>query len=310
MNALPNSADVQPDSHGSDFGESELANRPLSRPLIRPFPGGLGAEIRGVDLNRPFTGAIGECIQDAFLLHHLVVVRDQELTKDRMGEFAALFGEIEGNVFRNPDGSTLAAIHEISNLDAEGRPAENSYVKSNYHWHTDKSYTPVPALLTMLHAIELPQSGGDTQFADMTSAYDALSDDDKRRIAGLFVVHSLQYMRESTGDRPPTDAERAAAPPVTHPLVRTHPQTGQKSLFLGMYCSHVVGLDASESRALLDRLLAHATQPRFMYTHRWQPGDLVFWDNRCLLHRAVANYDMDKSRRVLQRLVVRGNAAP
>jgi len=310
VNALPNSADVQPDSHGSDFGESELANRPLSRPLIRPFPGGLGAEIRGVDLNRPFTGAIGECIQDAFLLHHLVVVRDQELTKDRMGEFAALFGEIEGNVFRNPDGSTLAAIHEISNLDAEGRPAENSYVKSNYHWHTDKSYTPVPALLTMLHAIELPQSGGDTQFADMTSAYDALSDDDKRRIAGLFVVHSLQYMRESTGDRPPTDAERAAAPPVTHPLVRTHPQTGQKSLFLGMYCSHVVGMDAGESRALLDRLLAHATQPRFMYTHRWQPGDLVFWDNRCLLHRAVANYDMDKSRRVLQRLVVRGNAAP
>ena len=161
---------------------------------------------------------------------------------DRMGEFAALFGEIEGNVFRNPDGSTLEAIHEISNLDAEGRPAENPYLKSNYHWHTDKAYLPVPALLTMLHAIELPQSGGDTQFADMTRAYDALSDDDKRRIADLRVVHSLEYMRESTGDRPPTDAERAAAPPVTHPLVRTHPQTGEKSLFLGMYCSHVVGM--------------------------------------------------------------------
>ena len=167
MNAIPKSAAVQPDSRASDLGESELADRPSSRPLVRPFPGGLGAEIRGVDLNRPFAGEIGECIQDAFLLHHLVVVRDQELTKDRMGEFAALFGEIEGNVFRNPDGSTLEAIHEISNLDAEGRPAENSYVKSNYYWHTDKAYLPVPALLTMLHAIELPQSGGDTQFADM-----------------------------------------------------------------------------------------------------------------------------------------------
>jgi len=243
-------------------------------------------------------------------VHHLVVVRDQQLGRDRMREFAALFGEIEGNVFRNPDGSTLEAIHEISNLDAEGRPAENPYLKSNYHWHTDKAYLPVPALLTMLHALELPQRGGDTQFADMTSAYAALPVSDKRRIADLRVVHSLEYMRASTGDRPPTDAERHAAPPVTHPLVRTHPQTGEKSLFLGMYCSHVAGMPAAESRALLDRLLAHATEPRFVYAHRWQPGDLVFWDNRCLLHRAVANYDMGKSRRVLQRLVVRGDAAP
>jgi alpha-ketoglutarate-dependent taurine dioxygenase len=306
MNAIPKGAAVQPDSRASRPRGSELA----IRPVIGPFAGGLGAEIRGVDLNRPFAGEIAQRIRDAFLLRHLVVVRNQQLSKDRMGEFAALFGEIEGNVFRNPDGSTLEAIHEISNLDAEGRPAENPYLKSNYHWHTDKAYLPVPALLTMLHAIELPQSGGDTQFADMTSAYDALSNEDKLRIDRLRVVHSLEYMRESTGDRPPTDGERAAAPAVTHPLVRTHPQTGKKSLFLGMYCSHVVGMDAGESRALLDRLLAHATQPRFVYTHRWQPGDLVFWDNRCLLHRAVANYDMGKSRRVLQRLVVRGDAAP
>jgi taurine dioxygenase len=301
MKAAPDSA-LQADFQPSHFREDELA--------IQPLPGELGAEIHGVDLQRPFAGEIAQRIQEAFLLHHLVVVRDQQLTKKRMGEFAALFGEIEGNVFRNPDGSTLEAIHEISNLDAQGRPAENPYLKSNYHWHTDKAYLPVPALLTMLHAIELPPSGGDTQFADMTRAYAALPDDDKRRIADLRVVHSLLYMRESTGDRPPTDAERAAAPPVTHPLVRTHPQTGAKSLFLGMYCSHVAGMATGESRALIDRLLAHATQPRFVYTHRWQPGDLVFWDNRCLLHRAVANYDMGKSRRVLQRLVVRGDTAP
>jgi len=291
----------------SDFRPSRLEAGAFA---IQPLPGGLGAEIRGVDLDRSFAGEIAQRIRDAFVSHHLVVVRDQQLTRDRMGEFAALFGEIEGNVFRNPDGSTLEPIHEISNLDAEGRPAENPYLKSNYHWHTDKAYLPVPALLTMLHAIELPQTGGDTQFADMPRAYDALAEDDKRRIADLYVVHSLEYMRVSTGDRPPTDGERAAAPPVTHPLVRTHPQTGGKSLFLGMYCSHVVGMETGEGRALLDRLLAHATQPGFVYTHRWQPGDLVFWDNRCLLHRAVANYDMATSRRVLQRLVVRGGAAP
>jgi taurine dioxygenase len=302
MKAILKGAPAQPVFRPSRFGGDELA--------IQPLPGGLGAEIHGVDLERPFAGEIAQRIRDAFLLHHLVVVRDQKLSRDRMGEFAALFGEIEGNVFRNPDGSTLEAIHEISNLDAGGRPAENPYLKSNYHWHTDKAYLPVPALLTMLHAIELPQSGGDTQFADMTRAYAALSDDDRRRISDLRVVHSIEHMRASTGDRPPTDAERGAAPPVTHPLVRTHPQTGEKSLFLGMYCSHVVGMATGESRALLDRLLAHATQPRFVYAHRWQPGDLVLWDNRCLLHRAVANYDMGKSRRVLQRLVVRGDAAP
>ena len=228
-----------------------------------------------------------------------------------MGEFAALFGEIEGNVFRNPDGTTLEAIHEISNLDAEGRPAENPYLKSNYHWHTDKAYLPVPALLTMLHAIELPQGGGDTQFADMTRAYDALSDDDRRRIADLRVVHSLEYMRESTGDRPPTDAERACgaagdASAGAHASANRREEPVPRHVLLAAWSAW----SADEGRALLDRLLAHATQPRFVYTHRWQPGDLVFWDNRCLLHRAVANYDMGKSRRVLQRLVVKGDAAP
>ena len=302
MKAIPKAAAAQPDARSSSFQGDEIA--------IRPWPGGLGAEVRNVDLRRPFANRTAQRIRDAFLSHHLIVVRDQQLSRMRMGEFAMLFGELEGNVFRNPDGTTLDAIHEISNLDADGHPAENPYLKSNYHWHTDKAYLPMPALLTMLHAIDLPQSGGDTQFADMTRAYDALSDDEKRRIAGLRVVHSLEYMRASTGDRPPTEAERAAAPPVTHPLVRTHPQTGEPSLFLGMYCSHVVGMESGESRELLDSLLAHATQPRFVYTHRWQPGDLVFWDNRCLLHRAVANYDMGKSRRVLQRLVVKGDAAP
>ena len=302
MKPISKSVGVQPDIRASGFEPTTLT--------IRPLEGAFGAEILGVDLDSPLADEDAQRIHGAFLLHHLVAVRDQRLTPARMGEFAALFGELEGNIVRNPDGSTLAAIHQISNLDAEGRPGENSYIKSNYHWHTDKAYLPVPALLTMLHAIELPQSGGDTQFADMTGAYAALSDDDKRRIANLRVVHSFEYMRESTGDRALTEAERAATPPVTHPLVRTHPQTGEKSLLLGMYCSHVIGMEAGESRALLDRLLAHATHPRFVYTHRWQPGDLVFWDNRCLLHRAIANYDVGKNRRVLQRLVVRGDAAP
>jgi taurine dioxygenase len=227
-----------------------------------------------------------------------------------MGEVAAMFGEVEGNVFRNPDGSTLEAIHQISNLDAAGRPAENPYLKSNYFWHSDKAYLPVPALLTMLHAVELPPSGGDTQFADMIQAHAGLSAKLKRQIAALRAVHSLEYMRASTDDRPLTDEEKKAAPPVVHPMVRTHPITGEESLFIGMYCSHIVDMDSAASRAVLDQLLAHATQARYVYTHRWRPGDLVVWDNRCLLHRAVANYDMAANRRVLLRLVVKGSVAP
>jgi alpha-ketoglutarate-dependent taurine dioxygenase len=162
----------------------------------------------------------------------------------------------------------------------------------------------------MLQAVELPPSGGDTEFADMSAAYEALPGPEKARIDGLRVVHSFEYMRTSTGDRPLTDEERAATPPVVHPLVRTHPDTGRRSLYLGMYCSEVVGMDAAQGRALLDDLLNHATQARFAYTHRWEPGDLVLWDNRCLLHRAIPNYEMGRSRRVLNRLVVKGTSPP
>ena len=202
MKPIAKSVAVQPDSRASGFGPGAFA--------IRSLGGAFGAEILGLDLASPLTHEAAQRIQDAFLSHHLVVVRDQKLTRSQMGAFAALFGELEGNIVRNADGSTLEAIHEISNLDARGLPAENSYIKSNYHWHTDKAYLPVPALLTMLHAIELPQSGGDTEFADMTSAYAALSDEDRQRIADLRVVHSFEFMRASTGDRPLTDAERAA----------------------------------------------------------------------------------------------------
>ena len=271
---------------------------------------GFGAEISSVDLRQPISESLREQILAAFAAHHLLIFRGQQLGKDRMGEVAAMFGEVEGNVFRKPDGSTLEAIHQISNLDATGRPAENPYLKSNYFWHSDKAYTPVPALLTMLHAVELPPSGGDTQFADMIRAHASLSDEVRQQISGLRAVHSFEYMRVSTDDRPLTDEERQAAPPVVHPLVRTHPETREKSLFVGMYCSHIVGIDHAAGRALLDQLLAHATQQRFVYTHHWSPGDLVIWDNRCLLHRAVANYNMATSRRVLLRLVVKGSVAP
>jgi alpha-ketoglutarate-dependent taurine dioxygenase len=277
-------------------------------PVFAPLGGGFGAVCAGFDLAQPLAPEGRTAILAAFLKHQLLVFRAQELSADAMRDFAAAFGEVEGNIFRKPDGSTLEDVHIISNLGASGLPDEDSYIKSNYNWHTDKSYLPVPALMTMLQAIELPPHGGDTEFADMTRAYAALPAELRSRIDGLRAIHSFEYMRSSTNDRPLTAAERAATPPVAHPLVRTHPETGQKSLYLGMYCSHIEGMDEGEGRALVQRLQAHATSAPFMYVHRWQTGDLVLWDNRCLLHRATMGFDSKKHRRVLQRAVVRGTA--
>jgi taurine dioxygenase len=268
----------------------------------------LAAEIDNVDLSRPVSEGLKEEILAAFRTHHMLVFRRQRLDKESMYAFASIFGEIEAHRIRLADGSKWDAVHTITNLDPDGRPVEKPFINSNYFWHSDKSFLAVPALTTMLHAVELPPSGGDTQFANMTAAYAALPEDMKKRIAGLRGVQSLEFMRRYTGSAPPTEDDLAAAPPVLHPMVRTHPETAAKSLYIGMYSSHIDGMPEAEGRALLEQLLEHATQPRFVYTHEWRPGDLVLWDNRCLLHRAVANYEMGKHRRVLMRVVVKGSA--
>jgi len=160
--------------------------------------------------------------------------------------------------------------------------------------------------MTMLHGVEIPPSGGDTQFADTEMAYAALSQERKDQIADLHVVHSWEAHRRNTGGVPPTEEEKRERPPVVHPLVRTHPETGKKTLYIGAHTSHIVEQPEAEGRALLDELLEHATQPQFVYTHQWRRGDVVMWDNRCLLHRALANYEMGKHKRVLNRTVVKG----
>ena len=277
--------------------------------VVTPFKD-FGAELIGVDLNGDIPVKTRNIVHDAFLRHRVVVIRDQRIDRAAMKQFADTFGEMETHsvALKQADGAAIAGVHLITNLDAQGIPVEKPIINSNYFWHSDKSYLARPSLVTMLCAMEIPPSGGDTQFADMASAYDALPSDTKARIAGLRVVHSLAYMRESTGNAPPTAEEQIGAPPATHPLVCTHPETRRKSLFLGMYASHLEGMPHGESRALLDELTAHATDPRFLYTHQWRLGDLVLWDNRCTMHRALANFEMGRHRRILMRCVVKGKA--
>lgn len=265
-----------------------------------------GAEITGVDLSEPLPPVVQGTIMRAFLAHHLLVFRDQHLTADQQHALTLHFGPIEDHVARRADGSRSPVVHRVHNLDENDIPTATPRERGNYFWHTDKSYHAVPSLLTMLHATELPPVGGDTEFANTAMGYAALPEATRREIDGLKVVHSWEASRRNAGGRLATEEEVRERPPVTHPLVRTHPDTDVKSLYLGLHTSHVLGMAEADGRALLDRLLAHTTQPEFVYVHQWRAGDLVCWDNRCLLHRAVRNYEMDKHRRILQRTVVRG----
>jgi len=266
-----------------------------------------GVAITGLDLSQPLTPDAWECIRGAFRDHHVVVFPDQVLEREQQYAFVANFGEIEAHGGRNSHSKRYAVAHVISNLDGAGNPVDRSSSPvSNYRWHTDKPYYRRPPMLTALYAVELPPQGGDTEFANTAMGYAALPDAIKRRIAGLQVVFYWGASARKSDDGGSGRAGFRDEPPVDHPLVRTHPETGKRALYLGNHASHILGMAEPEGKALLDDLLQHTTKPEFVYTHRWRKGDLVIWDNRCLLHRAVANYEISRYRRVLHRSVVRG----
>jgi alpha-ketoglutarate-dependent taurine dioxygenase len=266
-----------------------------------------GVTVTGIDLAQPLSLELKEQILNAFCDHHVVVFPDQVLSREEQYRFTANFGEIEHHGGRNPQSKRYAVAHVISNLDSDGNPVDRSPSPvSNYRWHTDKAYYAVPPMLTALYAVEVPPWGGDTEFANTERGYAALPQETRRLIAGLRVVFCWGAARRASGGGPLAEAELGGQPPVDHPLVRTHPETGKKALYLGNHASHILGIPEAKGAALLEDLLEHTTQPRFVYAHRWRKGDLVIWDNRCLLHRAVANYEMARYPRILHRSVVRG----
>jgi taurine dioxygenase len=260
---------------------------------LRLAPAG-GVRIEGADLARPLSAELQAAIRDALRAHHVVVFPEQNLSREAQFRFATNFGEVEAHRPKGSGEKRYEVAHVLSNLDAAGNPVARFSPAANYHWHTDKPYHAAPPFLTMLCAVELPRSGGGTEFANMAMAYDALPDDMKREIAPLRVRFAPKFL--DPGERREVD----------HPLLRTHPETGRKSLYIGNHAQGIVGLRPEEGTALLDRLLEHATERRFVYAHRWTLGDLVMWDNRCLLHRGLADYDMGRERRVMHRSVVRG----
>jgi alpha-ketoglutarate-dependent 2,4-dichlorophenoxyacetate dioxygenase len=283
---------------------------------LAPLHPTLGAEVRGVDLTRPVMPEVFAEIDAAFNRYGILVFPEQPVTDEQQLSFSRLFGPLEVNP--NYAGAKMRLrpdVADISNLDAEGRvlardDRRNLFNIGNQLWHTDSSFKRIPAKCSLLSARELPSSGpmggGETEFADLRAAWDALFDARKRKLQGLVVEHSIFRSRSQIGFANFNDEIFKELPPVPQALVRHHPASGRTSLYLASHASHVIGWPVEEGRALIEELIAFATEPQFVYQHRWTVGDLVIWDNRCTMHRGRP-YD-NTQRRVLHRTTVSDTA--
>lgn len=269
---------------------------------VRRLTETMAAEVTGLDLREPLDAPTREAIYQAFLDNQILVFRDQDLTKEEQVAFTEQFGTLERHTLTNRGASDSPFVHIVTNLDAEGKPTG---VLKSTRWHSDKSFRPAPSMATILHARVLPPNGGDTVFANMYAAYEALDDAERAELDDARVVHSWELSRENIG-RTLSQAEIDDAPPSTHPLARVHPDTGRRALFMGMHASHFEGGTIEEGRARIEALEQHATQDRFLYRHNWRQGDLLMWDNRCLLHRADPNFEVAHHPRVMHRTCLRG----
>jgi alpha-ketoglutarate-dependent taurine dioxygenase len=276
---------------------------------IKPLAHAFVAEISGLDLQQPLGSDTIRDLERAFLAHPVLVFRGQRLNRADQVRFSRYFGDLDVSVNRQYHGDDFPEIHTVSNLDADGRPLPFAKLDNpgNYLWHTDGSYQKRPPRASLLYGVEIPRSGGVTSFASLHDAHESLPADQKRRIDGLKLVHSWVQSRLNSGSRPPTAEEIRNSPPVTHPLVRTHPETGRKALYMGIHGSHIEGMAAEESAALLAMLVEHATREDVVHHHHWRAGDLVMTDNRCVLHQGAPDYAGATEPRILHRTVVSGD---
>lgn len=254
------------------------------------------AEIAGVDVARPLGPADRQAIEDAINRYAVVVFRGQTLDDETQVAFARNFGPIASSALKLRHRDIKHRIEssdvaDISNLDGDGNVLKPDARRrldglANRLWHTDASFRAVPGALSMLYAHVIPEEGGDTEFADMRAAYDALPEARKKELEGLVAEHSIWRSREQLGVVQYSEEERASLPPVPQRLVRTHPGSHRKTLYLAAHASHILGMPVADGRLIILDLIEHATQPRFVHAHRWSKGDLVIWDNRCTMHRA------------------------
>ena len=271
---------------------------------VRPLSHALGAEIAGVDLAQPLSNAEFDQIHRTFLEKGILLFRDQEITRKQHIAFSRRFGELDNHDSlprdRHPDYPELLLVTNIPKEN--GQPSDSKY--PGQQWHSDLSFTPVPSLGSLLRGITIPPVGGDTMFTNMYRAYDTLSDGMKKLLEGLHAIHTgSRKIVDLSSDR--ATEQKKLNPPIAQPVVRVHPETGRKALYIGDKVSCFVGMTEQESRPLIEYLVKHATQPQFVYRHQWRANDIVLWDNRCTMHIALGDYE-DGEIRHLERTTVKG----
>ncbi|HJQ57438.1 MAG TPA: TauD/TfdA family dioxygenase [Vineibacter sp.] len=274
--------------------------------VVSPLTETFAAEIGGLDLRRPIEGGDLQVVEDAFNRFSVLVFVAQDLTDQQQVDFSLNFGPLEiamGNIRTDTKQRLRPDLADVSNLDENNellKPDDRRrmFNLGNQLWHTDSSFKRTPAKCSLLYAKAVPPIGGCTEFADLRAAYDALPDDSKRRIEGLVAEHSIFTSRAKTGYGNFSQEERDQLPPVPQVVVRTHPGSKRKTLYLASHAGRILGMDEEEGRKLLAELIAHATQRQFVYTHRWRVGDLVMWDDRCTMHRGRPFDDLAHKRSV------------
>jgi alpha-ketoglutarate-dependent 2,4-dichlorophenoxyacetate dioxygenase len=271
-------------------------------------------EVSGVDLTLPLSRDEVAAIDAGMDRYAVLLYHDQKISDEQQMAFSVNFGPLEdargGNITKPEERRLQVGMNDVSNLGKDGRPMERdsrqrAFNLGNMLWHSDSSFRPIPAKYSLLSARVVNPVGGNTEYADMRAAYDALDAGTKAEIEDLVCEHSLMYSRGSLGMLEYSDEERAMFRPVRQRLVRTHPVTKRKSLYLSSHAGAILGMPMAEARILLRDLNEHATQPKFVYAHSWRVGDLVVWDNRQVMHR-VRRYD-DNQPRDMRRTTVAGD---
>lgn len=274
---------------------------PVAIRQIHPYFVG---EVVGVDLRQPLTPQEAADIEAGMDKYAVLIFHGQDITDEQQLAFARNFGEREdargGNVTRKEDYRLGSGLNDVSNLGRDGKPLARDHRThlfnlGNCLWHSDSSFRAIPAKFSLLSARVVNPKGGNTEFADMRAAYDALDDETKAEIGDLICEHSLMYSRGSLGFIDYSEEEKQMFKPVLQRLVRTHPAHGRKSLYLSSHAGKVIGMSVPEGRLLLRDLTEHATRSEFVYVHRWTVHDLVMWDNRQTMHR-VRRYDQSQPR--------------
>jgi taurine dioxygenase len=275
---------------------------------VRPLTPTFGAEISGITLAQAVGEAMFAKVYEAFLDYQLILFRDVDLPPATQVAFARSFGEVQVHVMNQYQGyKEHPEIYMLSNLDERGNPTGRHPDKGTLYWHTDGSWRERTGQATMMYSEIVPEAGGETEFADMYAAYEFLPAPIKAGIEGRRAIHNLDFSRTRRhGHDPMTAEQKAKVPPVAHPIVRTHPETGRKAIFLGDHAESIDGMDYATGRALIEEINALITPQNLVYTHTWKPRECMVWDNRCLLHRANG-FDTSHHKRVMRRCTINGD---